>query len=101
MVEERSCGCRVCRGARHALQQPGLTHCLVCAPACPPRRVPRASSNPQYSTQGFHPDRWQDLTTTLDGPEVAIFKEACKKNKVGVGQWPGLLGLCQCTRRLP
>lgn len=26
--------------------------------------------------------RWQDLTTTLDGPEVCIFKEACKKNKV-------------------
>lgn len=36
----------------------------------------------QYSTQGFHPDKWQDLTTTLDGPEVAIFKEACKKNEV-------------------
>ena len=26
--------------------------------------------------------RWQDLTTTLDGPEVCIFKEACRKNKV-------------------
>jgi hypothetical protein len=26
--------------------------------------------------------RWQDLTTTLDGPEVSIFKEACRKNKV-------------------
>jgi hypothetical protein len=29
-----------------------------------------------------HTRRWQDLTTTLCGPEVAIFKEACKKNKV-------------------
>lgn len=37
---------------------------------------------PEYSTQGFHPEKWQDLTTTLDGPEVAIFKDACKKNKV-------------------
>jgi len=37
---------------------------------------------PEYSTQGFHPDRWQDLTTTLDGPEVGIFREACRKNKV-------------------
>lgn len=26
--------------------------------------------------------RWMDLTTTLDGPEVSIFKEACRKNKV-------------------
>jgi hypothetical protein len=26
-----------------------------------------------------------DLTTTLDGPEVAIFKEACRKNKVRQG----------------
>jgi amidase len=37
----------------------------------------------QYSTQGFHPEKWQDLTTTLEGPEVKIFQEACKKNKVG------------------
>lgn len=37
---------------------------------------------PEYSTQGFHPEKWQDLTTTLDGPEVKVFKEACKKNKV-------------------
>eukprot|EP00878_Enallax_costatus_P040629 GHUV01046955.1.p1 GENE.GHUV01046955.1~~GHUV01046955.1.p1 ORF type:complete len:229 (+),score=58.36 GHUV01046955.1:239-925(+) len=37
---------------------------------------------PEYSTQGFHPEKWQDLTTTLDGPEVAIFKDACVRNKV-------------------
>jgi hypothetical protein len=38
---------------------------------------------PEYSCQGFHPTKWRDFTTTLDGPEVAIFKEACKRNKVG------------------
>lgn len=32
---------------------------------------------PEYSTQGFHPDLWPQLTTTLDGPEVAVFKQAC------------------------
>jgi len=32
--------------------------------------------------QGFHPEKWCDLTTTLDGPEVDVFKEACIKNKV-------------------
>eukprot|EP00983_Pelagomonas_calceolata_P117793 1160445-Pelagomonas_calceolata.AAC.12 len=32
--------------------------------------------------QGFHPTKWRDLTTTLDGPEVQVFKEACKRNKV-------------------
>ena len=37
---------------------------------------------PEYTTQGFHPTKWRDLTTTLQGGEVAIFKEACKKNKV-------------------
>lgn len=25
---------------------------------------------PEYSTQGFHPTKWAQLTTTLDGPEV-------------------------------
>ena len=34
---------------------------------------------PEYSTQGFHPTKWADLTTTIDGPEVEIFSEACKK----------------------
>jgi len=33
---------------------------------------------PEYSTQGFHPTKWNDFTTTLDGPEVQIFKKACK-----------------------
>jgi amidase len=37
---------------------------------------------PEYTTQGFHPDKWADLTTTLDGPEVAIFADACRRNKV-------------------
>src|SRR5205807_8029051 len=37
---------------------------------------------PEYSTQGFHPTKWKDLTTTVPGPETAIFSEACKKNKV-------------------
>jgi hypothetical protein len=40
---------------------------------------------PEYSCQGFHPTKWRDFTTTLDGPEVTIFKEACKRNKVGGG----------------
>lgn len=39
------------------------------APCCP---APCCS--PEYSTQGFHPTLWHTLTTTLDGPEVAIFK---------------------------
>ena len=33
---------------------------------------------PEYSTQGFHPTKWADFTTTVDGPETAIFKQACK-----------------------
>ncbi|KAL4444375.1 hypothetical protein ABPG75_012112 [Micractinium tetrahymenae] len=37
---------------------------------------------PEYSTQGFHPTLWHTLTTTLDGPEVAIFKQACIDNGV-------------------
>lgn len=60
---------------------------------------------PEYSCQGFHPTKWRDFTTTLDGPEVAIFKEACKRNKVRRGSCrqglaraaracAGHLGLC-------
>ncbi len=37
---------------------------------------------PEYSTQGFHPMKWSDLTTTVGGPETEIFAAACKKNKV-------------------
>ena len=37
---------------------------------------------PEYTTQGFHPTKWSELTTTLDGDEVQIFSEACKKNGV-------------------
>ncbi len=35
---------------------------------------------PEYSTQGFHPTKWKDLTTTVPGPETAIFSDACRKN---------------------
>src|SRR5438876_5423933 len=38
---------------------------------------------PEYSTQGFHPTKWKDLTTTVPGPETAIFSEACKKIRCG------------------
>lgn len=61
----------------HVSAAPYVSHGLL--PLCP---CPKTSCTPQYSTQGFHPEKWQDLTTTLDGPEVKIFKEACKKNKV-------------------
>ena len=37
---------------------------------------------PEYSTQGFHPSKWRDLTTTVPGPETEIFSEACRRNKV-------------------
>jgi amidase len=37
---------------------------------------------PEYSTQGFHPQKWSDLTTTIGGTETQIFAEACRKNKV-------------------
>ncbi len=37
---------------------------------------------PEYSTTGFHPEKWRDYTTTLDGPEMKIFAEACVRNKV-------------------
>lgn len=33
-------------------------------------------------TPGFHPTKWNEFTTTLDGPEVAIFKQACIDNAV-------------------
>lgn len=39
------------------------------------------TSFPAFSL-GFHPTKWNDFTTTLDGPEVAIFKEACIENGV-------------------
>ena len=37
---------------------------------------------PEYTTQGFHPTKWADLTTTIGGDEVQIFSEACKKHGV-------------------
>eukprot|EP00897_Mesotaenium_endlicherianum_P004289 jgi/Mesen1/3889/ME000208S02899 len=37
---------------------------------------------PEYSTQGFHPTKWRDFTTTLHGPEVAIFSVACRESRV-------------------
>lgn len=37
---------------------------------------------PEYSTQGFHPTRWLELSTTVPGPETDIFAEACRRNKV-------------------
>ncbi|WCK55241.1 aliphatic amidase [Aneurinibacillus sp. Ricciae_BoGa-3] len=37
---------------------------------------------PEYSTQGFHPTKWEELCTTVPGPETAIFAEACRRNKV-------------------
>jgi amidase len=37
---------------------------------------------PEYSLQGFNPYAWDELTTSVDGPEVEIFSEACRKHKV-------------------
>lgn len=37
---------------------------------------------PEYSTQGFHPVKWRDLTTTVPGPETEIFADGCRRNKV-------------------
>ncbi|KAK9809224.1 hypothetical protein WJX72_011613 [[Myrmecia] bisecta] len=37
---------------------------------------------PEYSTQGFHPTKWADLTTSLNGREVEVFKQACVQHKV-------------------
>lgn len=50
---------------------------------------------PSCRPQGFHPTKWRDFTTTVDGPEVAIFKEACKWVVQALGGWaaaapPGL-----------
>ena len=32
--------------------------------------------------QGFHPQKWADFTTTVNGPEVQIFRKACIDNEV-------------------
>lgn len=37
---------------------------------------------PEYSTQGFNPQKWKDLSTKVPGEETAVFAEACKKHKV-------------------
>ncbi len=37
---------------------------------------------PEYSTQGFNPEKWKDLSTKVPGEETAIFAQACKKHKV-------------------
>jgi len=37
---------------------------------------------PEYSTEGFNPTKWKELSTKAPGPETDIFAEACKKNKV-------------------
>ncbi|MFQ5998887.1 MAG: aliphatic amidase, partial [Candidatus Bathyarchaeia archaeon] len=37
---------------------------------------------PEYGTQGFHPKKWKDLSTTAPSEETEIFSEACKANKV-------------------
>lgn len=37
---------------------------------------------PEYSTQGFHPIKWLELSTTVPGPETEIFSEACRRNNV-------------------
>lgn len=58
--------------------------CLIVLCHAPPCSYPGLDLVifPEYSTQGFHPNKWMDFTTTLDGPEVAIFSAACKENKV-------------------
>lgn len=38
---------------------------------------------PEYSLQGFHPTKWPELVTSVDGPEVEVLAEAC----VGNGVW--------------
>jgi amidase len=37
---------------------------------------------PEYSTQGFNPLKWKELSTKVPGEETDIFAEACKANKV-------------------
>src|SRR5207245_10604329 len=44
---------------------------------------------PEYSTQGLHPTKWMDLTTTVDGPEVEVLYRACAENQA----W----GICSRT----
>eukprot|EP00898_Chlorokybus_atmophyticus_P007226 jgi/Chlat1/7504/Chrsp61S07020 len=34
------------------------------------------------ASKGFHPFKWADFTTTLDGQEMRIFSQACADNKV-------------------
>ncbi|MFQ5762737.1 MAG: aliphatic amidase [Candidatus Bathyarchaeia archaeon] len=36
---------------------------------------------PEYSTQGFSPKKWKDLSTTVPGDETDVFAEACKANE--------------------
>lgn len=45
-----------------------------------PRRLPGLALPFPALLQGFHPTKWGELTTTLDGPEVQIFKQACVDN---------------------
>ncbi len=37
---------------------------------------------PEYSTQGFHPTRWQELTVDCPGAETAILADACRRHAV-------------------
>ncbi|GAX89909.1 nitrilase-related carbon-nitrogen hydrolase [Effusibacillus lacus] len=37
---------------------------------------------PEYSTQGLHPTKWLQLSTTVPGPETEIFARACRRNNV-------------------
>ena len=57
--------------------------------------LPKQKQQQQQRRQGFHPTLWSSLTTTLDGPEVAIFKNACARNKLwGVFSLTGALVWC-------
>ena len=44
---------------------------------------------PEYTTQGFHPTKWSDLTTTLTGDEMQIFGYNSRLDSVQaiVGKW--------------
>lgn len=37
---------------------------------------------PEYSAQGFNPEKWLELSTTVPGEETDIFAEACRANGV-------------------
>ena len=50
---------------------------------------------PEHTTQGFHPTKWSDLTTTLGGDEVQIFSEACKNTLEPVFAAQALRFCCQ------